>query len=77
MNNFRERVYILNYFILQIRHCKLLYTHTLEEIKEILIKLDQRLKNKDYAEVKVYSIESLALIKILNMYYRSMKKTFH
>ena len=67
----------MKYFVLQIRHCKLLYTHTLEEIKEILIKLDQRLKNKDYAEVKVYFIESLALIKILNMYYRSMKKTFH
>jgi hypothetical protein len=34
----------------QIRHCKLLYTHTIEEIKDILSKVTQRLKTKNYTE---------------------------
>merc|ERR1712131_497552 len=34
----------------KIRHCKLLYTHTIEEIKDILLKAEQRLKNRDYVE---------------------------
>ena len=57
LNSFRQKwICIINCFDFQIRHCKLLYTHTLEEIKDILIKVDQRLKNKNYAEVKVWSI---------------------
>merc|ERR1719410_953326 len=34
----------------KIRHCKLLYTHTIEEIKDILSKVTQRLKTKNYTE---------------------------
>ena len=41
--------YLLSFF--QIRHCKLLYTHTIEEIKDILSKVTQRLKTKNYTEV--------------------------
>ena len=41
--------YLPSFF--QIRHCKLLYTHTIEEIKDILSKVNQRLKTKNYTEV--------------------------
>merc|ERR1719330_1736598 len=34
----------------QIRHCKLLYTHTIDELKDILSKVTQRLKTKNYTE---------------------------
>lgn len=34
----------------QIRHCKLLYTHTIEDIKDLLSKINQRLKSKNYIE---------------------------
>ena len=33
------------------KHCKILYTHTMEEIRDILKKVEERLKTKNFFKV--------------------------
>ena len=35
----------------QVKHCKILYTHTMEEIRDILKKVEERLKTKNFFQV--------------------------
>ena len=37
--------------MIQVKHCKLLYTHTMDEIKDILKKVEERLKTKNFFQV--------------------------
>merc|ERR1739838_1267839 len=40
-----------------VKNCKLLYTHTLEEIREILKKLEERLNNATYLDVSSNAVK--------------------
>merc|ERR1719189_424433 len=43
----------------KVKHCKILYTHTMEEIRDILKKVEDRLKNKNFFQVEQEDDEPL------------------
>ena len=44
-------VLLMTFLLVKVKHCKLLYTHTMEEIRDILRTVEERLKTKNFFQV--------------------------